>query len=183
MSTEDSIVERVVAGEVEAFAEIIEQHQRSIWRIAAHALRDVAATEDLVQQVFVSAYFHLDQYQRGRDLGAWLRAIARNEVRKTLRQGQRDQSKLRRYYDWASTVLESDVASEQREAAVREALRRCREELAPVSAEALRLRYDQALDFEQIAALLSRTLVATRQLLSRTRLALRDCIEKRMAHT
>jgi RNA polymerase sigma factor (sigma-70 family) len=182
----DHIVERVRAGEVDAYAEVIRSYQHVVWRIASFALQDVGATEDLVQQVFVNAYECLEQYQRGRDFGAWLRTIARNQVRKQLRQSSRDERKLRRYHAYLTARFEEDeahaVEADQREESLREALQRCREQLSAPATEALSLRYEQAKGFDVIAKALGRTVAATRQLLSRTRLALRQCIEKRMAH-
>src|SRR6516164_2339442 len=58
----DRIVAEVLAGDTQAFAEVVRLYQQDVWRIAAALLRDRDATENLVQQVFVDAYFHLDQY-------------------------------------------------------------------------------------------------------------------------
>lgn len=178
----ERVLERVLGGEIDAYAELVRRHQDEVWRIAALALRDVAATEDLVQQVFVNAYLALPGFERGRDFGVWLRSIARNQVRKELRDSLRRERKLRRYHDWLLVDLERSEESERRMDTLREALARCREELAEPAGEALAMRYDRALSFEQIAAALGRTVAATRQLLTRVRLALRQCIERRMEH-
>ena len=61
----DRIVAEVLAGDTQAFAGLVRMYQETVWRIAAALLRDRDATENLVQQVFVDAYFHLDQYARG----------------------------------------------------------------------------------------------------------------------
>ena len=179
----DAIVERVQAGELDAFAGIIRCYQQQVWHIAAYALRDVAATEDLVQQVFVNVYLNLGSYQRGRDLGAWIRTIARNQVRKEIRSNQRLERKLRRYHQWLEATLDRVGESDDPAQDLREALARCREQLAPNTAKALALRYEQAMPFDRIAEALGRTVAATRQLLSRARAALRQCVENRMAHT
>jgi RNA polymerase sigma-70 factor (ECF subfamily) len=178
----DAIVERVLAGDLACFAAIIERYQQEIWRIAVYALRDRAATEDLVQQVFVSAYVHLQSYQRGRDLGAWIRTIARNQVRKEIRSRQRHEHKLQRYQKWLETSLDRIAEQDDPAADMLEQLAKCREQLTPASQRAVALRYDQAMAFDEVAKDLGRTLAATRQLLSRTRAALRRCVEKRMAH-
>lgn len=182
----DHIVERVRAGEVDAYAEIIRRYQHVVWRIASFALQEVGATEDLVQQVFVNAYEGLGGYQSGRDFGAWLRTIARNQVRRHLRQRSRDERKLRRYHAYLAARFDGDEVqakeAERREQSLRQALQRCREQLSAPATEALALRYEQAKGFDAIALALGRTVAATRQLLARTRLALRQCIEKRTAH-
>ena len=72
-----------------AIAILVRLFQESVWRIAAAMLRDRDATENLVQQVFVDAYLHLDQYEPGTDFGAWIRTVARNRLRKDLRTASR----------------------------------------------------------------------------------------------
>ena len=48
----EATIEEVLSGRIDAYADIIRRYQDEIWRIVAFALRDVATTEDLVQQVF-----------------------------------------------------------------------------------------------------------------------------------
>lgn len=66
----EPFIARVRAGEVDACRAIIRRYQRKVWGIAAFALRDAAATEDLGQQVFVNADLALDRFEAGRDFGA-----------------------------------------------------------------------------------------------------------------
>ena len=181
-SSPNVTVERVLAGDVDAFEAIVRAHQRSIWRIVSLTLRERAATEDLVQQVFVQAYLKLDTYDPTRDLGAWLRTIARNQVRNELRRASRETKWLHRYHDDLSLRLENDAAAEQAEQSLRRDLSKCRDELSEPATQALDMRYEQELGFEEIAAALGRTVAATRQLLSRVRIALRRCVGQRRSH-
>lgn len=174
------VIERVRAGEADAFGEVIDRYQDEIRRIVAFALRDFATTEDLVQQTFVNAYLKLDQYDHERDFGVWLRAVARNLVREETRsQGQ--QSHLRAAYQvhLAKRYAEEGEADEYEER-LRRTLEDCRERLGPTAARALSMRYDEALNFGAIAEALGRTVAGARQILQRTRRGLRACIEQRM---
>ncbi|RYD67895.1 MAG: RNA polymerase sigma factor, partial [Verrucomicrobiaceae bacterium] len=74
----DAIVLQVMSGHREAFGELVERYQVDVWRVLVAVLNDGAVTEDLVQQTFVNAFEHLDQYQPGRDFGLWIKTIARN---------------------------------------------------------------------------------------------------------
>ena len=120
--TTESIIDRVLAGEIDAYGEIVRHYQHEIWRLVALALRDTATTEDLVQQVFVDAYFHLEQYEPGRDFGAWQRTVARNLVRKELRRGTRESRKFRAYHQHLLERLENDPENDEHHAELREAL-------------------------------------------------------------
>lgn len=179
-STEINI-QKVLAGDHEAYSTIVRQYQEEVWRIVAFALRSPAATEDLVQEVFVQAYERLDRYTPGTDLGAWLRTIARNRVRNELRRSSRENERLHRYRDHILEHWEEETPAGEREDRLRTALADCREKLPDASNQALELRYRQALDFGQIANQLDRTTAAARQLLQRARGTLRGCIEERMA--
>lgn len=174
-------LDRVLGGELGAYGEIIRTYQKEIRRIAAFALHDLESTEDLVQQVFVNAYFKLDQYDRGKAFGPWLRTMARNLVREELRHRSRHARRLEVYREHLLSRIEDHSSADRHEADLREALGRCREKLAPEAARAVDLRYNRSMGFQEMADLLGRTVAATRQMLGRIRLFLKDCIKERMA--
>lgn len=178
MESTDALIRRILAGEHELYAELVRRHQSDAWRSVAFFLRDPRATEDLVQQAFVNAFQHLDRFRPGADFGVWIKAIARNLAKQELRTRSREDRRMEVYQE-----LLENRRTEERESAVGEALRLCREKLPERGAEALAMRYERALSFEEIADALGATVNATRQLLSRVRVALRDCIEKRLAQT
>jgi len=177
----EKTLQAVRDGHIEAYAEIVRSYQEELWRIAAYALRDIGDTEDLVQRVFVRAYLKLGSYESGRDFGVWLRTIARNMVREELRSRVREERRLAAYQEHLAAQLEEPAAEEGRRDRLRQALERCRQELAPAAARALELRYERALSFEAVAEDLGRTVAAVRQLLGRVRLTLRRCIEQKSA--
>lgn len=180
-SEADRIVARVLKGEIDAYGEIVRLHQKDVWRIAAVALQERDATADLVQEIFVEAYFHLDRYQAGRDFGAWIRGVARNHVREMLRDRSRESRLLQTYRDRVVDRLSDAGASERHENAMTEAQRRCREELPKHSVQVLALRYTEDLSHQDIASRLGKSMEAVKQLLYRVHVLLRDCIQKRMA--
>jgi RNA polymerase sigma-70 factor (ECF subfamily) len=174
---DEAVVRRVLGGDTEAFALLVERHEAAVWRIVAAGLGERGSVENLVQQCFVSAYETLGRYRPGHDFGAWLRGIARNLAREELRRLGRESRRLSSYRAYLLALYEDDAAAGAEEDRLARALARCREGLAPPAAQALSLRYDRGLDLAAVAAALGRTLVATRQLLFRTRLALRLCVE------
>jgi len=182
MATEevDEVIERVLAGDTEAYGEIVHRYQQELWRVAAFALRDRDGTEDLVQQAFVTAYGKLDQVDRSRDLGAWLRGITRNLARQELRRRVRHDRRLSDYLAHLEALGDGERADEH-EQALRRALAECRQKLARPAQQALQLRYGEALDFEAVAETIGRTVAGARQLLQRIRLQLRSCIEEKLA--
>jgi RNA polymerase sigma-70 factor (ECF subfamily) len=177
----DRIAAEVLAGDTQAFAGLVRLYQQTVWRIAAALLRDRDATEALVQQVFVDAYFHLDQYAPGTDFGAWIRTIARNALRKDLRSAVREDRRLAAYRRRLAERLRAEAAgarddSEEYVAA----LRGCRQLLPPRDAELVRMRYENGLSFEVIAKAQGQSPEAVQRMISRIRCRLRECIRTKL---
>lgn len=177
METAQAIA-RVRAGDTDAYRHIITRYQREVWRVVAWGLHDASATEDLTQQAFINAYLNLDRYRDGEDFGAWLRTIARNLVRNELRRRAREDQRMRHYDVWLRQQLRDPIQAERDAQAMDEALRACRQQLAPTAARAVELRYDQGRTFADIARELDRTIAAARQMLQRVRAALRRCVTR-----
>src|SRR4051812_11315306 len=179
----DRIVEEVLAGDTQAFAGLVRLYQDSVWRIAAALLRDRDATENLVQQVFVDAYLHLDQYEPGTDFGAWVRTVARNRLRKDLRTLIREGQRMARYGERLAERLREEAAATDDAEEYVLALRGCRDLLPPRDAHLIALRYERGLSFEAIAAQQGQTPEAVQRMLSRIRFRLRDCIQTKLTNT
>ncbi len=174
---------RILSGEAHLFREILNRHQRGVWWIASATLGDRATCENLLQQAFVNAYEHLDQFRAGEDLGRWLRGIARNLVRMELRgAGRKDQLMARYHQAVLASLGEEDETGNDEQFARQKAMADCRQQLQPAANEALALRYEQGLSLDQVAARIGRSLGATRQLLFRARQVLKDCVTGRMAN-
>lgn len=180
----DRIVAEVLAGDTQAFAGLVRMYQETVWRIAAALLRDRHATENLVQQVFVDAYFHLDQYARGTDFGAWIRTVARNRLRKELRTAGREDRRLATYRERLAERIKAEAGGTRDDSdAYVAALRDCRQALTPRDAAIVRLRYEKGLSFEAIAETQGQSPEAVQRMLSRIRFRLRDCIRHKLNET
>jgi RNA polymerase sigma-70 factor (ECF subfamily) len=179
----DELVGRVLGGDTQTFAALVRRYEGEVWGVAAALLGDRASTVNLVQQTFVNAYERLEQYRAGHDFARWLKGIARNLVREDLRRREREVRTLAAYRQYLDAVYADEARSEQHQQDLDRLVAACRAQLAPAAARALDLRYEHGLGLEEVAAALSRTVAATRQLLFRARLALRACVEKGLAST
>jgi RNA polymerase sigma-70 factor (ECF subfamily) len=179
----ERIVEQVRNGQTEAYAEIVGRYQDEVWRIVARLLVDRDTTRELVQQVFVDAYFHLDQYRPGTDFGAWLRTIAANLARRELRSAVRSSRRLEAYRRLLYERLRDGEGEERQEQRLLDALRECQEKLPGQAARILDLRYGACLDFEAIAGKVGGTGAGVQRMISRIRLQLRDCIKAKVMMT
>jgi len=179
--TTDELVQLVRGGNTDYYEEIVNRYQRETLRIVSFALYDRSQTEDIVQQVFVNAFVHLADFELGRDFGAWLRTIARNAAREHLRNSARYDRRLKAYGDLMSHRWADDERAVEFDESLRRALQDCLQRLPDKAAQAVRLRYHEGLDYAALAARMNSSAGALRNLLSRVRVRLRECIERGMA--
>jgi len=180
----DRLVREVLAGDTNAFAGLVRMYESDVWRIAATLLRDRSATENLVQQAFIDAYAHLDQYRLGTDFGAWMRTVARNRLRKELRTASREDRRLAVYREQLAERLKAESPNSHDDGDLYlAALRRCREELPERDATIIRMRYEKGWSFDTIAARQEQTSEAVQRMISRIRARLRACIEGKLNTT
>ena len=87
------LVEAAKGGDSESFGVVVRRHQRRVYRLAVHQLRNTAEAEDVAQEAFVRAYGALDRFDGRSEPFTWLYRIAVNlslnaiRSRKTRRPG------------------------------------------------------------------------------------------------
>ena len=74
---------------VEELINIFVDRWQSLYRIAMRQLENVADAEDAVQDAFLSAYKHLDQFKRQARMSTWVTTIVINSARMKLRRRPR----------------------------------------------------------------------------------------------
>ena len=80
-----ALVERVSAGDISAYDELVRKYDRQIFRIAQHITQNREDAEDVMQDAFLKAYEKLDQFQGNSKFYTWLVRIAVNESLMRLR--------------------------------------------------------------------------------------------------
>src|SRR5262245_32172101 len=73
-----TLVLRTRAGEVEAFGELVQRYQGSVFNVCYRLLGERREAEDLAQEAFLRAYQRLGTFDADRPLGPWLRRVAAN---------------------------------------------------------------------------------------------------------
>ena len=68
--------ERVMAGDVEAFADIVRRNQSRVVAFGRRFFRNVADIEDFVQEVFLQAFRRLNTFRGESRFSSWLLSIA-----------------------------------------------------------------------------------------------------------
>jgi len=88
--TDRELVDAAREGDSEAFGALMRRHQRRIYRLAVHLLRDAAEAEDVTQETFVRAYGALDRFDGRSEAFTWIYRIAVNLSLNTIRARKSD---------------------------------------------------------------------------------------------
>jgi RNA polymerase sigma-70 factor (ECF subfamily) len=83
--SDDAVVARIRAGETALFELLMRRYNRRLYRTARAILRDDHEAEDAIQEAYVQAYVHLDQFEGRAQLSSWLTRIAVHEALRRLR--------------------------------------------------------------------------------------------------
>ena len=84
-SDDQADVEKVLAGNVDAFENIVRRWQNPLVNLAYRFCRDRSRAEDLAQEAFLRAYRALGQWRKDSAFSTWLFALATNLYRSELR--------------------------------------------------------------------------------------------------
>lgn len=84
-SDDQADVEQVLAGNVDAFENIVRRWQSPLINLAYRFCRDRGRAEDLAQEAFLRAYRALGQWRKDAAFSTWLFALATNLYRSELR--------------------------------------------------------------------------------------------------
>jgi RNA polymerase sigma-70 factor (ECF subfamily) len=87
--SDEDIIARVLAGEVDLFELLMRRHNQLVFRIGRAVLRDNAKAEDLAQEAWARAFEHLDQFAGKARFSTWLSRIALHEAWARVRRDRR----------------------------------------------------------------------------------------------
>ena len=76
--TDRELLRAARAGNPDAFGTLVERHQRRIYRLALHMLKNEAEAEDVAQDTFIRAYRALDRFDGRSAPFTWIYRIAVN---------------------------------------------------------------------------------------------------------
>jgi RNA polymerase sigma-70 factor, ECF subfamily len=172
--------------EARAFEALMRRYNRRLFRVARSILGDSAAAEDAVQEAYINAFRHLDQYQPVGSFGAWLTRIAINEALMLRRRARRAMLSLedldddlmdnerRSLAEWLATPDSSNAAS------ARQLLEQAIDALPPAFRIVFVLREIEQLSVAETAACLDINRATVKTRLHRAQARLRADISRRL---
>lgn len=179
---ESALVARAKAGDAQAFTDLVNHYERKIYRLAKHITQNDEDAEDVLQETFLKAYEHLDNFQGNSKFYTWIVRIAVNESLMKLRKRKGDRTvPLDEPVDTGEEMVTREIAvwddnPEQRYSReeIRDILDKAVEGLKPDFRTVFMLRDIEELSTEETAEALGISIPAVKSRLLRARLALRE---------
>ncbi|MBI4467235.1 MAG: sigma-70 family RNA polymerase sigma factor [Acidobacteria bacterium] len=85
-------IEQAQRGDHEAFARLLQRHQRRVFSLIAHLVRSPAEVEDIAQEVFLKVYRSLGRFDFRAAFSTWLYRVVVNECYDHLRRQRAQKS-------------------------------------------------------------------------------------------
>ncbi len=178
------------AGNVLCFEELVRRNQARIFRLAFQIMGNQEDAEDAMQEAFIKAYRHINQFRGDSLFSTWLTRIAVNEALMKLRKRQPHQLSLDESPDTIENLILRDVEAweptpEQRYAQteLREIISKAIGELDPAYRVVFLLRDVESLSTEETAQLLELSVPAVKSRLLRGRLQMRSNLNRYFKQT
>jgi RNA polymerase sigma-70 factor (ECF subfamily) len=163
----ETLLMQARAGDRQAFATLVRNHQGSVFSIGLRMLNRRDAAEDLAQDVFLQLYRKLDSIESLQHLGFWLRRVAANLAIDWLRRAPHSATLP---LDDTTEVIASEADSDP---LMSRELTRLLGELAPHPRAVMLLRYQEDRDVAEIAAMLDMPVNTVKSHIKRSLTALR----------
>ncbi len=174
-------VERARKGDQEAFARLVERHERMVLRTGLRLLGRLDLAQDAAQEAFLRLHRHLSRFDASRELGPWLYRIVVNVCRDLSRRqrwprllGLEEVQEVRSP-DNDEAALQEAVARNEQRRLVQAALRA----RSPREREAIVLRDLEGLSTSEVARVLGSSEGTVRSQISTGRLKIKHYVEAR----
>ena len=169
---EQMLILRCQMGDRSAMAALIERYQRPLRYFISRLLDDAQASEDLLQETWLTVIRRIHGLKKPEAFSIWLYRIARNKVYHQLRK-KKVWSELNENIR-ASNENQDDIVSLEDVAKIH----RCLNKLRPEHKEVLMLRFLEQMSYQQIAEVLDCNLGTVKSRVYYAKLALKKEMEK-----
>jgi RNA polymerase sigma-70 factor (ECF subfamily) len=179
---ESTLVAQSREGDTRAFGELVRRYEGKIFRLAQHVTQNREDAEDVLQETFLKAYEHLDQFKGDSKFYTWIVRIAVNQALMKLRRRKTDKSvSLDETIDTGEDTITREIAAwdedpEQRfsREELGDILDTAVDSLEPPYRSVFVLRDIEELSTEETAEALNLSVPAVKSRLLRARLQLRE---------
>jgi len=186
--TDAIAVERVLAGDRDAYRTLVERHSRNVHRLAYRLTGNAHDTEDVVQEAFLRAYQKLGQFEARSNFGTWVYRIAANYAIDRMRQRNKEDARRELPETHGPDGIEQDPVALVRDqspsperlmqsAQLRREMERALNALSHAERTAFVMRHWEGCGIEEIAAVLKSNTSAAKNTVFRAVQKLRHALE------
>ena len=191
---DSALIERLKAGDQDALEALFNLYSPKLYNVAHRIVGDVADTQEVIQDVFWTAYRKAKTFRGNSQFSTWLYRLTINAALERIRRSKKNKEveyeeflpkfqedghhMVRPVVDW-SNALEEDYVKQELQQLLKEAL----DQLKPVDKSVVVLSDLEGLSDKEIAAALALTVSAVKTRLHRARLFLRGKLAVRLGHS
>jgi RNA polymerase sigma-70 factor (ECF subfamily) len=181
---EDFSLEALKAGDRNEFARLLEAYSGVIYRLSMKMLNDSQDAEDVLQETFIKAYRHINNFDGRSSLSTWLYRIATNEALMMIRKRKNMTVSIEEPLD-ADTEIDEPLQivdwccmpeTEMMSTEARAYMNRAVEQLPTTLRTVFLLRDIEGLSTEETSQVLNISEAAVKTRLSRARMRLRELL-------
>ena len=150
----DDLIERCLAGDQQAWEEIVRRHWRKVFNVAYKFVGRHDEAEDLTQDIFLKIFKALHTFDRRANFQTWLVSISRNLCIDHYRSVRKERETIARDVDaslLAPVSRDRGPYAEMEHTDLRQLIRRALAELPTTLREAVVLRDLQEFSYQEIA--------------------------------
>lgn len=159
--TDEEIIGKIQTGEKEAYAEIVERYEGKLYGYLRHLINQPhEEVEDILQDVFISAYINIRGFDTKKQFSSWIYRIAHNKAIDFFKAG-----KLKRRFrpglneendDWIDQIKDNDKLIEELEieSEQKELIARAINQLELKYKEAIELYFFEEKSYEEMSDIL-----------------------------
>ncbi len=177
---ERELVRKAQSGDRWAFEKLVLQYQKPVYHLARRIVINHMDADEVVQETFLKAYQHLDDFSDEYKLFTWLYRIAVNESFSLLKRRNRKTSSLDSLSeeDGAQFAGSEDVFQEFRNKELEEIVSKALEGIKPDLRAVFTLRVWGGLSYEEIAKTMGISEGTVMSRLNRVRTKLQEVLKK-----
>ncbi len=178
--TDEELASLVQQGETEAFAEIVLRYEDKLRRYARRFLSRNEDIDDLVQEVFIKVFEHIQSFDKHQRFSPWVYRIAHNSFVNELKRQSRypssffDPDTLMPYLASKETAESENLAAE-----INEETEALVGKLPPKYREVIILHYFEDLSYQEISDVLKIPTNTVGVRITRARIKLRELLKEK----
>jgi RNA polymerase sigma-70 factor (ECF subfamily) len=161
------------------YACLVNRYTEPLRRYIIRLGGSLADSDDILQEVFLNAYLHLNGFNRKLKFSSWIYRIAHNQAISLFRKlNVRPTVELKELGPWQDFFLEACPGAALDQAILSEMTRKVLDKLDPGYREVLALRYMEEKDYSEISDILKKPMGTVAIMISRAKKKFAEMAEK-----